>query len=245
MNIEKVIQKLGYTQKEARLYLAALILGESKVSDLAEKLKIPRTSASVTAEKLHKEGLLTYYVKRFNKYWVAESPEKLLERIKEEEATLQSVLPELKALQQNTLLNKPTVKIYVGSRDIKFIFDDIILSKHNFRGIIAWNDLVKLFGNGYISDFIARQADHFLTFRLLTPESEGARLLKERDRNEARQTRFLSKHTASLNTATFIYDNKVAIISLNDTVPTGFLIEDINVHNTMAVFFEELWSSRA
>ena len=244
MNIQKVIEQLGYKRKEAQLYLAALLLGESKVSDLAEKLKIPRTSAIVIAEKLHKEGLLNYYVKRFNKYWVAESPDKLLLKLKEGEATLQAVLPELKAMQMKNACNKPTVKIYVGDKDIRYIFEDIILTKHNFRAIIAWNDLNTTLGSNYVTDFIHKQMSHFLSFRLLTPESEAAHALKARDGKECRETRFLSRHTTSLNTATFMYGKKIAIISLNETLPTGFLIEDTDVHNTMTVFFEELWCSR-
>lgn len=240
-----MIEQLGYKRKEAQLYLAALFLGEAKVSDLAEKLKIPRTSASVIAEKLHKDGLLNYYVKRFNKYWVAESPEKLLLKLREEEARLEAVMPALKAIQTANASGKPTVKMYVGSIEIKHIFNDIILSKHNIRAVIAWNDLIKVLGRTYVQDFIDLQISHYLKLRLMTPQSDVAATLKAHDAKEARETRFLSKQTTSLNTATFMYGNKVAIISLNDTLPTGFLIEDIDVHNTMMVFFEELWTTRA
>lgn len=244
LNIQKVIEKLGYKRKEAQLYIAALVLGEAKVSDLAEKLKIPRTSAVVTIEKLHKEGLLNYYVKRFNKYWVAESPDKLVIKLQEEEANLIAALPAIKAMQPRCVAGKPTSKTYVGKDEIKQIFEDIILSKHNIRAIIAWNDLVDLFGASYIEYFIETQVGHFLKLRLMTPQSPAATALRGGDAKENRETRFLSKHTTSLNTATILYGNKVAIISLNKTLPTGFLVEDIDVHNTMAVFFEELWNTR-
>ena len=242
LSIQQVIEKLGYKRREAQLYIAALVLGEAKVSDLAEKLKIPRTSAIVIAEKLHKEGLLNYYVKCFNKYWVAENPDNLLLKLKENETTLQAVLPKLKALQSNVSSGKPTARTYVGAKELKFIFEDIILAKKNFRAIIAWNDLNMLFGARYISDFIERYVGHFLRFQLLAPESPQTRSLKESDAKESRETRLLPKHTISLNTATFMYGNKIALVSLNETLPTGFLIEDSDLSHTMGLFFEELWS---
>ncbi len=220
MNIQKVIEQLGYKRKEAQFYLAALSLGESRISDLAEKLKIPRTSALMIAEKLQKDGLLNYYVKRLNKYWVAEKPDKLMLKLKDLEATLLAVMPALKQMEMKTALNKPTVKVYVGADEIKLIFADIILTKNNFRGIISWDDMQRILGERYVADFIDTQVNHFLKFRLLTPIGETGK---------------------ALNSATLMYGNKIAIISLNDTLATGFLIEDIDVHNTVTVFFEELW----
>lgn len=242
MNIQKVIEQLGYNRNQAQFYLAALLLGESKISDLAQKLKIPRTSALGIAEKLQKDGLLNYYVKRSNKYWVAENPDKLMLKLKDLETSLREVLPTLKAMELKTAFGKPTVKVYVGAKEIRLIFADIILTKRNFRAIIAWDDLTRILGSRYLTDFIHTQASHFLTMRLLVPHTEGSEALKERDAKESRETRFLSKHTRSLNTATFMYGNKIAIISLNETLSTGFLIEDIDVQNTMTVFFEELWN---
>jgi sugar-specific transcriptional regulator TrmB len=241
MNIQKVIEQLGYKRKEAEFYLASLQLGEAKISDLAEKLKIPRTSALMIAEKLQKDGLLSYYVKRLNKYWVAENPDKLLSKLKTLETTLLSVLPSLKAMELKTAVGKPTVKVYVGAQEIQHIFTDIVMTKNNFRAIVAWNDLSRIVGFRYLADFIDTHVSHFLKFRLLTPKSDVTALLRKSDLKEMRETCFLSKHTTALNTATFMYGNKIAIISLNETLSTGFLIEDIDVHNTMTVFFEELW----
>lgn len=239
MNIEKFIERLGYKRKEAELYLAALVLGEARVADLAVKLKLPRTSVIVIAEKLHKDGLMNYYDKRSHRYWVAENPEKLLNKLKAEEVTFESILPRLKSMQKNCYV-KPSVKTYIGPKEIHLILEDIIITQNNFQGIIAWNDLVATFGNGYIEDFIERQVKHFLKMRLICPKNDSTRRLKETDSKQCRDTRFFSQHLP-LNTATFMYGNKVAIVSLNPTFPTGFLIEDADVARTMNIFFEELW----
>lgn len=101
MQIQKVIEQLGYTTKEAKVYLAALSLGECHVSDIAEKVKLPRTSVQAIVDKLHKDGLVNFYVMRRYKYWVAEHPERLLVRMRKREEIMQEALPRLETMRKS------------------------------------------------------------------------------------------------------------------------------------------------
>ncbi len=242
MTIEKIIQELGYKYKEVKVYLAALCLGESNVADIAAKAKMPRTSVSVIIEKLRKDGLLNFYSTRFHKYWVATNPETLLGRLKEKEKSLESIMPELKTLQHSSRTGKPNVTMHAGAHEIKTIFADMIASKQNISGIVAWRDLSDVLGTEFLEDFFKTQREHFLKVRLITPESDTTRALKAGDAGHLRETRFLPGRVP-LNTANLIYGNKVAIISLVSNFPTAFLIEDADVHNTMQLMFEKLWSA--
>lgn len=55
--IEK-LKNLGLNEKEARVYLAALELGEASVQEIAQKSGVKRVTAHVAIEKLKTEGLL-------------------------------------------------------------------------------------------------------------------------------------------------------------------------------------------
>jgi len=244
MQIEKVIEKLGYKRKEAQVYVAMLLLGESTVADIASKAKIPRTSTLIVMDKLYRDGLINYYTKRQRKYWLAENPEKILSHLQEKQETLRSYLPRLKALRQNAINGQPMMRVYNGAKEIRHILEDIIETKHDFLGIVAWNDLVDHLGQEYINDFISTQINHFLKVRFLIPKTEQAVRFKESDGKQSRETRFLPPHIRCLDTATFIYGKKVAIISLNPTMPTGFVIDDPDVHKSMTIFFEELWTRK-
>lgn len=107
MQHHKIIEQLGYSSKEANVYLAALSLGEAHISDIATKVKMPRSTVQVIVDRLHQDGLMNFYVMRRYKYWVAERPEKLLENLQKREAVITEALPELIALRkqsrQNTL----------------------------------------------------------------------------------------------------------------------------------------------
>ena len=99
MHIRSAIEQLGYSPHEVKVYLAALELGGSTATDIAEKARIPRTTVNLTIDSLHRKGLLDAYLQRRRKVWTAANPERLLIRMREQEAALKTVLPELKSLQ--------------------------------------------------------------------------------------------------------------------------------------------------
>ena len=106
MQNQKVIEQLGYTPKEAKVYLASLHLGEAHISDIAAKAKMPRSSAQLIVDKLHADGLMNFYVMRRYKYWVAEKPEQLLLNLKKKEQVMAEALPKLAAIRESTRNNK-------------------------------------------------------------------------------------------------------------------------------------------
>lgn len=123
MQIQKIIERLGYSPNEAKVYLAALALGEAHISDIAVKVKLPRTSTQAIVDKLHKNGLMTFYVQRRYKYWVAEKPERLLIEIKKREEEMREALPALTALRKSRW-GKPSGKDSEESLAIFRMFAD-------------------------------------------------------------------------------------------------------------------------
>lgn len=239
MYIQKVIEHLGYTPKEAKLYLAALALGEGHISDIAAKVRLPRSSAQVVVDKLHKDGLMNFYVQRRYKYWVAENPERLLARLREREDDIRAVLPALAGMRR-THDEKPSVRVFLGVDQIRLIYDDMLATKQQILGIVPWDDWVRLLGHGFMEDFIERRVRQFLHIRLITPKVAVTAGLKARDARELRETRYAPKD-ANIHTTTFIYGTKVAMVSLNKKLPTAIVIDDADIRATFAMFFEQLW----
>jgi HTH-type transcriptional regulator, sugar sensing transcriptional regulator len=240
MNRQQLLEKLGYHSYEASIYLAALELGEATVSDLAHKTDMPRTSVQEVLTHMQKKGMVSSYSKQSHKYWIAENPEKLFVALKENEEAFKSILPELQALRPQTD-DKPMVKVYSGVKEIKFILDDIIETKHHILALISWDDWIEFFGKEYVEDFIERRYTHFLKIRMIAPRTKLTEKLKMADDQQLRVTRFLSPRVDLKRITNFIYGNKIAIISLNKKEPTGILIEDLDVVYGNTMYFENLW----
>ncbi len=239
MHLKSVIEQLGYSPQETAVYLAALELGGSTATDIAAKARLPRTTVNLIINSLNKKGLMNAYIQRKRKIWAAENPERLMITLKEREAALKLVLPELQSLRHDTGV-KPTVRAYSGVEEIRQIMSDILEAKHNISAILSWDEWLNLLGKTYMDDFIETRYRQYLRIRILTPKSKAAAALKARDGEELRTTQFLPSST-EINNCNFIYANKVAIISLNKKHPVGILIEDQDIHHTMEVLFESLW----
>lgn len=239
MHTQKIIEQFGYKPNEAKVYLSLFELGECTVADIARQTNLPRTSILFILNKLHLDGLINFYTKKRSKYWTAEKPEKFLMQLKEKEVAFESILSQLHTIQHGEE-KKPAVSIFSGIEELKLIFQDILETKHNICAILPWDSWIKTFGEEYVDDFIELQVKHFLKLRLLTSKTKDAIELKKYDARELRYTSFLLDRCA-VTSAILIYGNKVAIVSLHDKYPTGFLIDDEKIKNTMLALFEELW----
>lgn len=151
MNTQKVIELLGYSAKEAKVYLAALSLGEAHISDIAAKVKLPRTSVQVIADKLHKGGLMNFYIMRRYKYWVAESPERLLTTLKNHEELIHEAMPVLTALRTASWNKRKTkVPLRADWEPFRIIGDTarqaVMITSAKVEIIYVNNHWEKLFG---------------------------------------------------------------------------------------------------
>jgi len=239
MKTRTVIEQLGYSPQEASVYLAALELGGSTATDIAKKARIPRTSVNLIIAALNKKGLMSAYIQRKRKIWSAENPERLLAALKEREAAFAEALPALQSLRHDSAAQS-RIRAYTGVDEIRQIMNDIIESKQHVSALLSWDEWLDLLGTSYMEDFIEKRYRHYLRIRVLTTKSKEAMTLKQKDGEELRTTQFLPAAVA-INNCTFVYANKVAIISLNKKMPFGMLIEDEDIHHTMEVLFESLW----
>lgn len=238
MYISKVIEQLGYKTNEVKVYLATLVLGECTLSEIAIKANIPRSSAQVAVGKLHKNGLLNFYVRKRYKYWVAEPPEKLIHILKEKEALLASMIKSIPHSSRQKI-NKPTIKIFVGVDEIRLVFEEIIEGKHHISAIVPIEQWVNLLGQEYIDDFNISRERNFLNMRILVTENSDLSKIV-RGKNLV-HIKYLPENML-IEDAIFVFNGNILIISFNKYQPTGVTIHDPATARTMDAFFEYFWS---
>jgi sugar-specific transcriptional regulator TrmB len=241
MHIQTVLEQLGYPGNQVKVYLAALRIGETSAAEIAQHIGLPRTTVTELINEMHKHGLMNYYVRRGRKIWTAENPDKLYISLKEREAALETILPQLHAMRPGKTPQKPAVKYFSGTEEVKNIFNDIIATRQHMQALVSWDDIKEFFGPSFMDDFVERRYKHFLRIRLITPKTELSQRLHRRDAEELRQTRFLPPSIALRRISNFIYGEKVAMLSLNRKEPMGIVIEDPDIARAMGIYFESLW----
>lgn len=164
MQVQKIIEQLGFSAKEAKVYLAALSLGECHISDIAKKVKMPRTSVQIIVDKLYKAGLMNFYVMRRYKYWVDQDPERLLYNFKKKESLMEEVLPRLSALRRSAR-NKKRLKDSHSFELFRMLADTInqpVLITNEEIEIVYVNELwEKQFG--YVLDEVRGESPSMVT----------------------------------------------------------------------------------
>jgi sugar-specific transcriptional regulator TrmB len=73
------LQNLGFTDKEARVYLTGLALGPAAVQIIARESGVNRATTYVIIEQLSKRGLFSAQKRGKKRYFNAEHPDRLVE----------------------------------------------------------------------------------------------------------------------------------------------------------------------
>jgi sugar-specific transcriptional regulator TrmB len=131
--LEKYLEEIGLSDKEAALYLALLGFESATPSELSEKTGIKRTTVYVVLETLQKKGLVSEVPKGKISSFQAEPPERLETyveqqrlRLEETAAKLVDLIPVIKGLQREGG-EKPIVKFYDGKDGILSMVEDFYI----------------------------------------------------------------------------------------------------------------------
>ena len=139
----KVLEKIGLTKNESRVYQTLLRLGTSKTGEILKKSGLNSGKIYEILESLKIKGLLSESLINNIKYFTAAPPSQILEYIKDkkeeleqEESIVKSALPELEKLRNITTKETKSVT-YTGLRGIKTAADEALSSMKPNEDILA------------------------------------------------------------------------------------------------------------
>ncbi len=125
------LMKLGLSEKEAKVYLAALELGSQTAQEVAKRAGVNRATTYVILQGLMRKGLASTFTKGKKTYFAAEPPEQLdhllrkqEEEIFEQRRDLEKMIPELRALFAHAD-GKPKVRFFEGYDGIRTMFEEV------------------------------------------------------------------------------------------------------------------------
>lgn len=134
MSIEARLIKLGLTDKEARVYRAALELGPGSAQKVAAAAGINRPTAYVLLENLIRRGLMSSVEEGGRRLFVAEDPGALTNlyreqamRLAEVEVEVGELVPELRALAPRG--DRPRVRLFEGWHGLETMRQELLKMK--------------------------------------------------------------------------------------------------------------------
>ncbi|HBH46622.1 MAG: hypothetical protein A2445_05060 [Candidatus Jacksonbacteria bacterium RIFOXYC2_FULL_44_29] len=235
------LQKLGLTEKEARVYLASLELGSAKIPEIAKKSKIKRTTVYVILESLMQKGLVSYYQSKESKKFIAEEPERLQSLLKERQEALLQIMPQLSALIKGKEEKRPEVRFYLGKEGCLSIVEQTLEVKNSeilYLGSIV--DIYKIVTPEYdYNHYIPARMEKNIKFTALVFADLGANKLKQDEAKFLRTIKYLPQEYF-FSSSMFIFQDKIACLSSEKEL-IGVVIQSSDLAQMERQKFKLLW----
>lgn len=237
MNIEqaeKTLQELGFDDKETRVYLALLKLGETTATKISQETKIERTLVYYIIEKLLNRGLISFKLKNNVKFYSASNPERILEELKEKEKSLQNILPFLERLQKTTPSEEVKVDIFKEIDGLKAVMNDMFRYGKEFLVLGEEGQVQKNYPIIY-KQYLRRLKENNIKEKVIVREDFRGKIWQ----SENTIFRYISKDLLS-PTTTLIYGNK-ALITIWEKPMFNILITSNKIADSYRSYFKHLW----
>jgi len=239
MQLDRLLQQMGFSKNETRVYLSALGLGVTSAQQIAKQAELPRTTVYSVLGYLLERGVVAKTVHQGKMRFLAEPPEKLLFILNELKNQVEKSLPELGALY-NQGETKPKIVFYEGKGAIKKMFDDTLEVKP--KEILMWNtDSYFDFDRyGHDKHYIEKRTR--LGIRAKRICGEGSRWHtknKPHDKEELSETLVVPKDVFWPGIEVNIYANKVVFMNFAEN--NGIIVESKAIADAMRQVYHLSW----
>ena len=243
-----ILQKLGLSEKEAKVYLAILELGRATAGKIIQKSRLPRPTVYLILNSLAEKGIIESSQKGKIMQFVAKPPYQLEiflskqeNMIKEQREELKKILPELNAIY-NLAIEKPRVRFFEGKEGIVLMEEELINNSIG-QEILAFSPLdevYKLFPE-YQKNYIDQRIKLKIPLRVIYTRKAGP-LKGVTSKAAYRVARFVPKNKFPFTSGIVAYGkDQLALTSYKIDKPFGVIIENQEIYKSFRAFFELAW----
>ncbi|MBU4452898.1 hypothetical protein KKH24_01450 [Patescibacteria group bacterium] len=242
MELINSLEKAGLTEKQAKVYLACLELGGAKISDIAKKAKIKRTTCYHLVNELLEMGLLSQTKQKKAGFFLTEEPKILEQNAKIKLQTIQEILPQLNAVY-NVLPQKPKIRLYEGVEGIKTVWEEILKVAKEGDTILACTGekpALEYLPKKFLQDYVQRRLAKKVRIRFITPSEHFAKEYQPSSAKELREIKMVSAKGWDFTADMQICNNKITIVSPKENF-ICLVIDSKEISQMFKMAFELMW----
>ncbi|MBI2548069.1 helix-turn-helix domain-containing protein [Candidatus Woesearchaeota archaeon] len=240
---QEILQKMGLSTNEAKVYEALLTLGVTTANKIALEAKIQRRNVYDTIKRLKEKGLCSEYVEENIRKFKAINPHRLLDMLKEKEDALQQTLPTM--IKHYEVISKVEETIvYRGMEAIKNVYWDVIKVGEDYYTIGGrgnwldprWEFFLPKFDRERLKKGIKFR--HLFYYELKDPQHPRHAITKMLKNSKHR---FLPKDFTS-SCSIIIYGNRVGSMTWGEEPMVVVTISDV-IAEGYKKYFEFMWQN--
>lgn len=239
MEVNNILEEIGLSEQEAKVYVALLKLGSSLASQISYETKINRSLVYQILSTLIDKGFVSYVIKENRRYYSSVHPEKLLDILKEKEEKLKSALPKLTDLVKPKE-EKPIVEILEGKEGIKTILKDILRVNKDWFSFGTAGKAPEIIPY-YVEHWEKERQKQRIRFKVICNDSlSGRKRGKELSKMKFTEVKYMPKKYES-PASTWIYGDKLAFIMWSKEHSFAIRIISKEIVESYKNHFNVLW----
>lgn len=233
------LYNLGFSEKEAEVYLALNTYGPSPASTLARVTKIKRTSVYDALNSLVARNFIASFRQGAYMYFVVDDVNKILYQEKEKVRLAEKVVEDLKVgqLQQSGV----RVHHFVGEEGYRQMYEDIL--RAHPKELMVWinlDEFYKALDPVREEEWTKERIQKKIYTRLLMQNTPLARKFQKKDPESCRKTILLPKKRLFQSNC-FVYEGNVTFFDARDKI-TGIRIRHPRIYELQKQAFEMNWA---
>ena len=233
-----MLEGIGLTNAEIKVYLALLRLGSSTAGPIIEKSGLQSSVVHMTLAKLVDKGMASFVMEGKRKNYQPANPRTIIEYINEKRERFEELLPQL-LLEQESAKKKSEVTSFRGIRGIKELLYELLEAGGKEHCTLSSPRESLMMGEAWLESYHARRAKKGIRAKIIFNESLRSWRAERRYPNS--EIRYAKAGFEPL-TEVIIRNDKVGMIIWVEK-PVGVLIHNATAAKSYEGFFKLLWGS--
>ena len=246
---ETLLEELGLTKGEIKVYLALNKVGQSTVGPIGKESKVSKSKIYDIIDRLIEKGLVGYITKNGTKYFMASDPHMILDYIEKKESELDrtknevvmEILPKL-MMQRNSTSKRRVAEMYEGFRGIRAIREELMrgFKPKDTLLVLGAPKVANVKWEGWFLDFHKRRIQRKVKMKIIY-NSDAEEYGVIREKMKLTEVRYLPNKLVSPNWID-IFPNVVMFVMVLKN-PIAFVVRDNELANSFQSYFEIMWKN--
>ncbi|KKQ72005.1 MAG: transcriptional regulator TrmB [Candidatus Peregrinibacteria bacterium GW2011_GWC2_39_14] len=242
-NLQHILQEIGFTEKEAVIYLTNLKIGTNRASVIANESNTQRSTAYSIIEVLKRKGFLMELKKDNLKLYTATDPKIILNHLKYKQLDFGSKIAYLSENISvfNNLKTKyhiaPQINLITGENGIIYAYESMLMEKSPIKSILSSEPPTPKIKQ-YLEEYNKKRIAKEIPLKIMTCE-KNVDEMRHFFVSELCEIKFIGKNFMP-NSTINIYGDKMSIISHKSE--SVILIDNKLAVETFSKFFDITWN---
>src|SRR3989344_5935177 len=127
----KILEEIGFSKGEVKVYFALLEIGETTIGPLSKKSDVTPAKVYQITEKLEKKGLSSHVINSGTKFFKAVNPRQIvafldekIRKIEEEKKEIKKIIPSIEA-KQKLSKDSQSAEIYKTFKGMRSLYNEV------------------------------------------------------------------------------------------------------------------------